>query len=153
MNICLEGPRGDWDWFDADLREPDLGLDFNKIKAVCKTSNPMVIDIEYDDNEVDLDGILKFDGMGWTSISALIREAEELAQYDNDALQKIAMYMRVKNGDLEDAIKHYNDHWTVCTDDPGPTSLAYEMVKEFGISEEDAVNYFDYEALGRDLLI
>ena len=33
MNICLEGPRGDWDWFDADLREPDLGLDFNKIKT------------------------------------------------------------------------------------------------------------------------
>ena len=153
MNICLEGPKGDWDWFDADLREPDLGLDFNKIKAVCKTSNPMVIDIEYDDNEVDLDGILKFDGMGWTSVSALIREAEELAQYDDDALQKIARYMRVKSGDLEDAKNHYDNYWTVCTDDPDPTSLAYEMVKEFGISEEDAANYFDYEAFGRDLLI
>lgn len=153
MNICLEGPRGDWDWFDADLREPNLGLDFNKIKAVCKTSNPMVIDIEYDDNEVDLDGILKFNGMGWTSISNLISEAEELSQYDDDALQKIAMYMRVKSDDLEDAIKNYDNHWTVRTDDPDPTSLAYEMVKDFGISEEDAVNYFDYEAFGRDLLI
>ena len=153
MNICLEGPKGDWDWFDADLREPDLGLDFNKIKAVCKTSNPMVIDIEYNDNEVDLDGILKFDGMGWTSINALINEAEDLAQYDDDALQKIAMYMRVKSDDLEDAKNHYDNYWTVCTDDPDPTSLAYEMVKEFGISEEDAANYFDYEAFGRDLLI
>ena len=152
MNICLEGPSGNWDWFEADIHEDNLGLDFDEIKSKCGTTNPMVIDIEYEE-EPNLEDILKFDGMGWTSINSLIEQAKELKDYDDWDLEKIAIYMRTKDNDLEYAKKNYDNHFYVKTDDSNPTSLAYELIDEDGIDEDTAARYFDFEQLGRDLLI
>lgn len=78
MNICLEGPKGEWDWFEANLREPDLGINKEQVKSICGTTNPQVIDIEYDDNEPYKE-LLQYNGMGWTSLDSLVDQAEQLA--------------------------------------------------------------------------
>lgn len=150
MNICLEGPSGNWDWFDADLQEDNLGLNFRKINSICGTTNPMVIDIEYDEGEPK--DILQYDGMGWTSINSLIQQAKSLQSYDEDDLEKIAIYMRTKDNDLEYAKKNYDNYYYVQTDDPNPTSLAYVLVREDGLYPETIETFFDYYSFGQNLL-
>lgn len=151
MNICLEGPRGQWDWFEADLREPDLGLNREQVKAVCGSSNPQVIDIEYDNNE-PYEGLLQFDGMGWTSMDALIKEAEELTQFEDDELEQIAAYMNTKSGDLQYAIDHFKNHYYWKTDNSNIEDFAREYLEETGYDADFLAQYFDYAALGEELL-
>ena len=151
MQICLEGPRGDWDWFDFNIKEPNLGLDLEKVKAVTGTDDPVVIDTEYDDT--GLDDILKYDGMGYTHVSSLFKQAELLQDLDDDALERVAIYMRTQGGDLEYAVDHYDNHVYIETNDSDPASLAHEWVDISGeISEEMAERYFDYNQLGQELL-
>ena len=151
MQICLEGPRGDWDWFDFDIREPNLGLDLEKVKAATGTDDPVVIDTEYDDT--GLDDILKYDGMGYTPVSNLFRQAELLQDLDDYDLERVAIYMRTKGGDLEYAVDHFDNHIYIKTDDSDPTSLAHEWIDISGeISKEMAERYFDYNQLGQELL-
>lgn len=152
MQICLEGPRGDWGWFDFDIKEPNLGLDLEKVKAVTGTINPVVIDTEYDDS--GLDDILSYDGMGYTPVSSLFKQAELLQDLDDYDLERVAIYMRTKGGDLEYAVDHYDNHAYVETNDSDPASLAHEWVDiSGGISKEVAERYFDYYQLGQDLLM
>ena len=152
MQICLEGPRGDWGWFDFDIKEPNLGLDLEKVKAVTGTADPVVIDTEYDDS--GLDDILSYDGMGYTHVSSLFKQAELLQDLDDNDLERVAIYMRTKGGDLEYAVDHYDNHAYVETNDSNPASLAHEWVDiSGGISKEVAERYFDYYQLGQDLLM
>lgn len=151
MQICLEGPRGDWDWFDFDIKEPNLGLDLEKVKAVTGTDDPVVIDTEYDDS--GLDDILSYDGMGYTPVSNLFKQARLLQDLDDDALERVAIYMRTQGGDLEYAVDHYDNHVYIETNDSDPASLAHEWVDISGeIPKEVAERYFDYRQLGQDLL-
>lgn len=151
MQICLEGPRGDWDWFDFDIREPNLGLDLEKVKAATGTDDPVVIDTEYDDT--GLDDILKYDGMGYTPVSNLFRQAELLQDLDDYDLERVAIYMRTNGGDLEYAVDHFDNHIYIKTDDSDPTSLAHEWVDiSGGITKDEAERYFDYKQLGQELL-
>jgi hypothetical protein len=152
MQICLEGPRGDWDWFDFDIREPNLGLDLEKVKAATGTDDPVVIDAEYDDT--GLDDILKYDGMGYTPVSNLFKQAELLQDLDDYDLERVAIYMRTQGGDLEYAVDHYDNHVYIETNDSDPASLAHEWVDISGeIPKEVAERYFDYKQLGQDLLM
>lgn len=151
MQICLEGPRGDWDWFDFDIRKPNLGLDLEKVKATTGTDNPVVIDIEYDDT--GLDDIFKYDGMGYTPVSNLFKQAELLQDLDDYDLERVAIYMRTNGGDLEYAVDHYDNHAYIKTDDSDPASLAHELIDSSGeISKEEAERYFNYRQLGQNLL-
>jgi len=151
MQICLEGPRGDWGWFDFDIKKPNLGLNLEKVKAATGTDDPVVIDTEYDDS--GLDDILSYDGMGYTPVSNLFKQAELLQDLDDDALERVAIYMRTQGGDLEYAVDHYDNHVYIETNDSDPASLAHEWVDISGeIPKEVAERYFDYRQLGQDLL-
>ena len=151
MQICLEGPRGDWGWFDFDIKKPNLGLNLEKVKAVTGTADPVVIDTEYDDS--GLDDILSYDGMGYTPVSNLFKQAKLLQDLDDDALERVAIYMRTQGGDLEYAVDHYDNHVYIETNDSDPASLAHEWVDISGeIPKEVAERYFDYKQLGQDLL-
>lgn len=151
MNICLEGPKGEWDWFEADLREDDLGLNREQINSICGTTNPQVIDIEYDDNEPYKE-LLQYDGMGWTSLDSLVNQAEQLAQFEDYELEQIAAYMNTKSGDLQYAIDHFENHQYWKTDNSNIEDFAREYLEETGYDEEFLAQYFDYAALGEELL-
>ena len=151
MNICLEGPNGEWDWFEADLREPDLGISREQVKSLCGTTNPQVIDIEYDDDEPYKE-LLQYDGMGWTSLDSLVNQAEQLAQFEDDELEQIAAYMNTKSGDLSYAVDHFDNHQYRKTDNSNIEDFAREYLEDIGYDADFLAQYFDYAALGEELL-
>lgn len=154
MQICLEGPSRNWDWFDFSLGKENLGLDLDKVKKVCGTDDPVVIDIDWGDSE-ELEGLLVFDGMGYTPVSNLFKQAKELSVYDEQDLKSIAAYLRVKGGTVEDALDDFENHayWTISDGDPDPEAFARELVSEGGYDADFIARHFDYAALGRDLLL
>ena len=151
MNICLEGHNGEWDWFEADLREPDLGINREQVKSICGTTNPQVIDIEYDDDEPYKE-LLQYNGMGWTSLNSLVDQAEQLAQFEDYELEQIAAYMNTKSGDLSYAMDHFNNHQYWKTDNSNIEDFAREYLEETGYDANFLAQYFDYAALGEELL-
>lgn len=151
MNICLEGPKGEWDWFEADLREPDLGINREQVKSICGTTNPQVIDIEYDDDEPYKE-LLQYDGMGWTSLDSLVNQAEQLAQFEDYELEQIAAYMNTKSGDLSYAMDHFDNHQYWKTDNSNIEDFAREYLEDTGYDADFLAQYFDYAALGEELL-
>lgn len=151
MNICLEGHNGEWDWFEADLREPDLGINREQVKSVCGTTNPQVIDIEYNDDEPYKE-LLQYNGMGWTSLNSLVDQAEQLAQFEDDELEQIAAYMNTKSGDLSYAMDHFNNHQYWKTDNSNIEDFAREYLEGIGYDADFLAQYFDYASLGEELL-
>lgn len=151
MNICLEGPNGEWDWFEADLREPDLGISREQVKSLCGTTNPQVIDIEYDDDEPYKE-LLQYDGMGWTSLDSLVNQAEQLAQFEDYELEQIAAYMNTKSGDLSYAMDHFDNHQYWKTDNSNIEDFAKAYLEDTGYDADFLARYFDYAALGEELL-
>ena len=151
MNICLEGHNGEWDWFEADLREPDLGINREQVKSICGTTNPQVIDIKYDDDEPYKE-LLQYNGMGWTSLNSLVDQAEQLAQFEDYELEQIAAYMNTKSGDLSYAMDHFNNHQYWKTDNSNIEDFAREYLEETGYDANFLAQYFDYAALGEELL-
>lgn len=151
MNICLEGPKGEWDWFEANLREPDLGINKEQVKSICGTINPQVIDIEYDDNEPYKE-LLQYNGMGWTSLNSLVDQAEQLAQFEDYELEQIAAYMNTKSGDLSYAMDHFDNHQYWKTDNSNIEDFAREYLEDIGYDADFLAQYFDYAALGEELL-
>ena len=151
MNICLEGHNGEWDWFEADLREPDLGINREQVKSICGTTNPQVIDIEYDDDEPYKE-LLQYNGMGWTSLNSLVDQAEQLAQFEDYELEQIAAYMNTKSGDLSYAMDHFNNHQYWKTDNSNIEDFAREYLEETEYDVDFLAQYFDYAALGEELL-
>ena len=151
MNICLEGHNGEWDWFEADLREPDLGINREQVKSICGTTNPQVIDIEYDDDEPYKE-LLQYNGMGWTSLNSLVDQAEQLAQFEDYELEQIAAYMNTKSGNLSYAMDHFDNHQYWKTDNSNIEDFAREYLEETGYDADFLAQYFDYAALGEELL-
>ena len=151
MNICLEGHNGEWDWFEADLREPDLGINREQVKSICGTTNPQVIDIEYDDDEPYKE-LLQYNGMGWTSLNSLVDQAEQLAQFEDYELEQIAAYMNTKSGDLSYAMDHFDNHQYWKTDNSNIEDFAREYLEETEYDADFLAQYFDYAALGEELL-
>lgn len=153
MRICLEGERGDWGWFEASLREPDFGLDWNEIKSVCGTDNPAVIDIEYEDDEPYKD-LLKYDGMGYTTINSLIKSAQGLLDFEDYELEQIAAYINVKGGSLQDAMNSFENASYWKSDNSNIEDFAQEFILETGdYTDTDFLEkYFDYASLGQELL-
>lgn len=154
MQICLEGPSGNWGWFDFVLNEENLGLDLTKVNKVCGTDNPVVIDIDWSDDD-ELEGLLWYDGMGYTPVSNLFKQVKKFEYLDDSDLHKLAAYLRVHGGDVDYAVDHFEDvtYWTISDGDPDPEAFARELISETGYDEELIAKYFDYEAFGRDLLL
>lgn len=154
MYICLEGPSGNWDWFKCTLTKPNLGLNLKKVEEICGTNNPVVIDMDWEDDS-ELEGLLVFDDYGYTPLSSLFKQAEILSDYDESDLKQIATYLRVYGGTVEDAIDDFENYffWTMSDGDSDPEAFAHELISEMGYNEELIERYFDYEALGRDLLL
>lgn len=152
ISICLEGQRGDWGWFEVDIKEPNLGLDMTKVEKVCGTDNPSVIDAEYTDEESSFDGLLKFDGMGYTPLSSLIEQAEVLTDFAPYELEEIAAYLNIYGGSVEDAISSFENHQYWKTDNSNIEDFATEYLQEIGYDTDFLAEYFDYGALGEELL-
>lgn len=149
MQICLEGNRGDWDWFDFDIKEPNLGLDFDEVQRVTGTKNPAVIDIEYENK---LDDLFSYDGMGYTRLNSIIEQAEKVQDLDDYDLERLAIYMRTKGGDLDYALDHFDNHIYLYVGSSDEEDLAYENIQEFGIDEKTCTSYFDFADFGRTLI-
>ena len=152
ISICLEGERGDWGWFNVNIKEPNLGLNMAKVEKVCGTDNPSVIDVEYTNEESSFEGLLTFDGMGYTPLSALIEQAESLADFETYELEEIAAYLNIYGGDVEDAINSFENHQYWKTDNSNIEDFATEYLQETGYNTDLLAEYFDYDALGEELL-
>lgn len=150
MNVCLEGPKT-WEWFDFDVENPDSEeLSPDNLKKVLGTENPVITDTEYDDN---LDDLFDIDDYGYTTISELQNQARSLDGLASWEIEEIAAYKRVKGGSLEDALNDYDKHIYLYADDDRDVTLGYAYVELSGdISPELMSRYFDYSALGVDLL-
>ena len=150
MEICLENPSRDFRWYDIDIKKPNLGLDLDKVERDLGTRNPAVIDFEYDN---DLDDIFDYSGYGYDTLNKIIKQADLLRDFDDYELKQIAIYRRMLNGDLEDAINDFDNHYYMYIDSSDPEDLAVEYIRNFGIDEKLLADYFDYGSFGGSLMI